>query len=115
MDTLVGMNNLANIYELKNNYVEAEKIYNFVLEKRLVTMGEDHPMYIDSLFNLGVLYNSRGMSKEAREMLDKCAELRSAVFGPTHELTTQALEYLNNVGNKQFDMDTLTEEVVEDV
>lgn len=109
------MNNLANIYELKKTYEEAEKLYKFVLEKRLVTVGEDHPMYLDSLFNLGVHYNSRGMDKEAREMLDKCAELRSAVFGPTHELTTQTLKYLENIGNKQFDMQILTEEVVEDV
>jgi len=114
-DTLVSMNNLASIYQMQKSYEEAEKLYNFILEKRLVTLGEDHPMYLDSLFNLGVYYNSRGMNREAKEMLDKCAELRSAVLGPTHELTIETLTYLDNVGNRQFSMKILTEEVIEDV
>ena len=109
------MNNLASIYQAKQSYDEAEKLYKFVLKNRLESLGEDHPTYLNSLFNLGVHYHSRGMEKEAKELLDKCAELRTAVFGPSHELTMQTLEYLKNVENDDFKMKILTEEVVEDV
>ena len=114
-DTLVAMNNLAGIYEAKQSYDEAEKLYKFILKNRLESLGDDHPMYMNSLFNLGVHFHSRGMEVEGKEMLDKCAELRMAVFGPTHELTVQTLEYLKNVENDDYKMKILTEEVVEDV
>jgi tetratricopeptide (TPR) repeat protein len=55
-DTLISMNNLANVYRSQGRYDEAEEHHKGALKGRKKHLGNDHPVTLSSMNNLASVY-----------------------------------------------------------
>ena len=58
-DTLVSVNNLANLLQAKGDYAGAEPLYRRVLEAQERTLGKEHPDTLTSVNNLANLLQAK--------------------------------------------------------
>jgi len=59
-DTLISMNDLANVYRDEGQYAQAEVLYSQTLEKRRRVLGPEHPDTLEVLADLASLYQRQG-------------------------------------------------------
>lgn len=91
-----SLNNLAYLYNLDGQYVQAEILYKKVLEIRRETLGENNPDYALSLSNLACLYDDEGKYSLAEPLHLQSLEIRKSIFG---EKSSEYLISLNNLAN----------------
>jgi CHAT domain-containing protein/tetratricopeptide (TPR) repeat protein len=94
-DFATSLNNLAELYQGRGRYVDAEALHRRALKVRRATFGKQHPLVAQSLNNLGSLYLHRGRYADAERLLLRSREVRRAVLGKMH---ADFAESLNNLG-----------------
>ena len=97
LDTRVAtvLNNLASLCHQQGDLVEAQTLYERVLNIRRQALGLDHPMVAQSLNNLSSLYRELGRHHEAEQLSQKAVAVAEKTFGPEHWRITNCL---NNLG-----------------
>ena len=68
-DTLMSMNNLANLLFLEGHYVDAEKLQREALDIQRRVLGPDNPDTAMSIYNLGGIALHKGKPAEALALL----------------------------------------------
>jgi len=79
------MNNLANCYQTSGTELEkAEDLFKIIISKRIVTLGENHPLTTMTKLNLGNVYTKMGKYHLAEPLVTGACEKSSKVLGPKH-------------------------------
>jgi tetratricopeptide (TPR) repeat protein len=73
-DTLMSMNNLANMLFLEARYGDAEKLAREALAIQLRVLGPDHPDTAMSTYNLGGIALHKGKPDEALSLLREAVD-----------------------------------------
>lgn len=64
-DTLISMNNLADLYQSQGKYEAAKPLHKETLQLREKVLGAEHPDTLTSINNIACLYESQGKQKAA--------------------------------------------------
>ena len=80
-DMLVGLGNLASIYQSQGRWREAEELGMQVIEIMEVVLGEGHPDTLTSMSNLASTYQSQGKWKQSEELFVLVIEMREKLHG----------------------------------
>nr|VFJ53205.1 MAG: Tetratricopeptide repeat-containing protein [Candidatus Kentron sp. FM]VFJ56942.1 MAG: Tetratricopeptide repeat-containing protein [Candidatus Kentron sp. FM]VFK05906.1 MAG: Tetratricopeptide repeat-containing protein [Candidatus Kentron sp. FM] len=83
-DTLVGINNLANLYSLQGRHAQAEPLLVQALRTSVRVLGKEHPHTLTSINALAFLYEARGYHEEATPLLVYTLAVRKRVLGDRH-------------------------------
>ncbi|KAK3947359.1 hypothetical protein QBC32DRAFT_328628 [Pseudoneurospora amorphoporcata] len=75
---------------------EAETMYQRALEGYEKALGPDYTSTLDTVHNLGLLYQTQGRLMEAEAMYQRALEGKEKALGPDH---TSTLNTVNNLGN----------------
>ncbi len=75
---------LASIYIKLEKYDLAEPLYIEAFEKRRATLGEDHPLTLESLNSLVSFYFTVGNFALSKKILVECLEKSNKALGPKH-------------------------------
>ncbi|MBE3117829.1 MAG: tetratricopeptide repeat protein [Planctomycetes bacterium] len=62
---------------VRTQYAEAEPLFKRSLAIREKALGPDHPAVAKSLENMALLYRATNREKEAKELEDRAARIRS--------------------------------------
>jgi tetratricopeptide (TPR) repeat protein len=73
------LDNLAGLYEDKEDYDKAELLYKQVLEIRKEALGSKHFDVSTALNNLAVLYQARGNYAEAERLYKEALAIRQEI------------------------------------
>jgi tetratricopeptide (TPR) repeat protein len=100
-DTVVTLNNLAQLYHDQGRYEEAEPLLQRTLGIREKTLGPEHLDTVVSISNLGGLYRDQGRYEEAEPLLQRTLGIREKVLGPEHPNTALTLNNLGGLYDEQ--------------
>lgn len=89
-----SLNNLAELYRIQGRYLEAEPLYQQVLEMRISLWGEEHLDIAESLNNLGSFYFDKGNFLAAEQNLFAALNLWKRLLGNEH---SEVAIGLNNI------------------
>jgi tetratricopeptide (TPR) repeat protein len=92
-DTLISMNNLANVYWSQGNYEQAETLYGQTMEIQRRVLGSEHPDTLLSMGNLAATYADEGKYAQAEPLFTETLEISRRVLGPEH---TNTLGFLSD-------------------
>lgn len=91
----LGYNSLAILYAYTmNDFVRAQDYFQRALAIRTKALGPEHPDTIQTINQMGFLYQVTGDRKKAEEHYLKALALRTKVLGPTHPETSDSQSYL---------------------
>jgi len=96
-DTVMSLNNLADLFHRQGKYAEAENLYQRALTIRENVLGVEHPDTAKSLCNLAILYYFQGMYAEAEPLHLRALAIQEKVLGSEHLDTARSLNNLANV------------------
>ena len=82
---------LGSIYQGEGQLASALEQHRLCLAARERSLGKESVDVANCLFNIAVVYELQDRCDEARTLLLRAAKIFSAVLGPQHEETTQAL------------------------
>ena len=82
--------NIANVLDDMGKLEEALEMHQDVLRVRVATLGPEHPLVADTLYNIGGLYKSQELFELAAESFEKCVPIYSSVHGTDHAETIDA-------------------------
>ena len=83
-DTLISVNNLAELYRIQGRYGEAEPLFRHALEASERVLGAEHPGTLGSVNNLAVLYQAQGRYGDAEPLLRRALQASERVLGAEH-------------------------------
>jgi len=86
-DTLMSLNNLAELYAAQYRHGEAEPLLKRALEARERVLGREHPDTLLSVSDLAEVYQDLGRYGEAELLLKRALEARERVLGREHPQT----------------------------
>jgi len=75
-DLVASINDLANLYKIDGNFVEAESMFKKALDLIEKTFNNNHPFKATILKNYADLYNLQGRELEANSLFTKLLELK---------------------------------------
>jgi CHAT domain-containing protein/Tfp pilus assembly protein PilF len=90
----VSLNNLAELYRLKNNYERAESSLQRALAISEKALGAEHPSVAESLNNLARLYRVTGKFERAEPLFQRALAINEKALGPEHPRVATALNNL---------------------
>jgi ankyrin repeat protein/CHAT domain-containing protein/Tfp pilus assembly protein PilF len=90
---------LADLYTQKKQFLQAEKMYLYILNSYKTRFGEQYPAYLIALNNLAALYQAMQKDAEAEKNYLKVLQIAQKT---TENLEPQYATYLNNLGNFYF-------------
>lgn len=96
-DTLVSLNNLANILSYKGDLAGAEPIYRRVLEAMDSTLGPEHPATLGCLNRYANLLKAKGDISGAEPIYRRVLEARERTLGAEHPSTLGSLNSFANL------------------
>ena len=100
-DNLTLMTSLATLYQNQHRYDKAEPLFVACLEKRRISLGQDHPDTLLSMSNLAVLYMIQGQNEKAEPLFVACYEKQRTALGQSHHpnaiIHLNALTTMNNL------------------
>jgi len=82
------------IYYSLGSYAKAERQYTAALETRRQRLGDQHPLTLAAMNNLGLLRSRQGRTDDAERLLLATSDARRAVLGPDHPDTLVSLNNL---------------------
>jgi tetratricopeptide (TPR) repeat protein len=83
-DTLVSMNDMAQVLSDLGKYAEAEKMNRRTLNLRETILGKEHPDTLTSMSNLAKALEQQNEYDEAEEINQRVLEAREKVLGKMH-------------------------------
>lgn len=84
LDVASSLNNLANLYADKGDYVKAEILYQRALAIREKVLGPEHPSVAGALDNLALIYADKGSYEKAEPLHQRALAILEKVLGPEH-------------------------------
>ena len=78
------LNTLAVLYHSQRKHVQAESLYQHVLQLLEQTIGPDHPTLATTLNNLAVVYEAQEKYGEAVPLYQRALALLERTLGPEH-------------------------------
>jgi tetratricopeptide (TPR) repeat protein len=90
----IELNNLAFLYVATGQRERAEKCFHKAIEVQRRMLGEQHPSFATSLYNLARYFDSIGRRDEATPMYPQVTEIYYATLGPDHNETREVQRYL---------------------
>ena len=78
------LNTLAVLYHAQRKYLQAESLYQHVLQLLEQTVGPDHPTLATTLNNLAVVYEAQEKYGEAVPLYQRALALLERTLGPAH-------------------------------
>jgi len=95
-DTLISLNNLADLFKDKGDYESALPLYKECLAKRRLVLGNDHPDTLTSIFNLATLFKNKRDYYRALPLYEEWLSKRTLALGENHPATRQSnMIYIN--------------------
>ena len=82
------------MFAARDQYREAEEALEQALDEQRRLLGPDHPDAIESLYQLGVLFEQKGNEVRARPLLAEALERCRRVYGEEHAKTARSLATL---------------------
>ena len=95
----------AEIYKQNDMNAEAEDMYVQALQTFEKTWGLEHIWTLETVNNLGALYNYQGKMDKAEEMYQRALEGYEKALGPEHTSTLLIAKNLGNLYKDQSKMD----------
>ena len=89
-----SLNNLAALYEARNDYKDAEPLYVQALSIRQKALPQGHPDIVQSLYDLAELYESQGRVQDAEPLYVQALDIKRVVLGEQHPGYATALNNL---------------------
>jgi tetratricopeptide (TPR) repeat protein len=86
------LNTLAVLYHAQRKYLQAESLYQQVLQLLEHTIGPDHPTLATTLNNLAVVYEAQAKYGEAALLYQRALALMERTLGPEHVNLAAALD-----------------------
>jgi eukaryotic-like serine/threonine-protein kinase len=80
-DTLMGIRNLAKLYERQGKFQESESLYNQVLQAQQRVLGKDHHETLETTYQLASTYDEAGDDARAESLLTQVLETQRRVLG----------------------------------
>jgi tetratricopeptide (TPR) repeat protein len=100
-DTLVTMNNLAQLYQDQGQYARAESLLTKALEAQRRVRGEEHRDTLQSMYYLAQLYQQHGKYARVEPLLTRALEIQRRVLGEEHRDTMVSLNNLAQLDELQ--------------
>jgi tetratricopeptide (TPR) repeat protein len=105
------LNRLGYYLKRRGRYDEAERLYQYALELGSQAVGEEHPVYAETLFRLGDLLHTKGNYAEAEQRYQHALKIREQVLGPDHPDVALSLHNRalldDELGKKPSDVEAL--------
>ncbi|KAK4232924.1 hypothetical protein C8A03DRAFT_19895, partial [Achaetomium macrosporum] len=73
------------------HWVEAEKLFEQVMESFKTKLGADHPSTLTSMHNLAFTWKDQGRHSDALALMRDCAQARQRVLPAEHPDTLSSL------------------------
>ncbi len=86
-ETLDSINNLAEVYNARGRYREAEALYRESLEAKRRVLGPEHLAALQTAQNLADVYAAEGRHEEAEKLSRETVAISRRVLGADHSLT----------------------------
>ena len=96
-DTLMSVNNLADLYSAAGDPAAAERLYRRALAGRERALGGDHPDTLQTVNNLARLHGENGEFEAAEPLLVRALAGREKALGPNHPDTLTTAGNLGQV------------------
>ena len=93
-DVATSINNLAQIYYRKGDYIRSEELHGRALEIRTKVLGPDHPHVAYSLNNLAALLELKGEYSKATSFYKRSLEIKEKTQGLDHPDVATSLNNL---------------------
>jgi serine/threonine-protein kinase len=93
-NTLISMNNLANVYHAAGQIDRAIPLHEQTLEWFRNTQGPDSLKTLIAMHNLATAYRDAGRHSEALPLFDRTLERSRAKYGDDHPLTLESMSNL---------------------
>jgi len=85
------MSNLANIYNSRGKYAQAETLFSQAVATERRVLGPEHPETLLSMANLANVYESQGKFAQAEALFSQTLSIQRRVLGPEHPDTLYTL------------------------
>ena len=102
-DTLMSMNNLANLLKAKGDHAGAEPLLRRAVEAMERTLGKEHPDTLGSVNNLADLLKAKGDYAGAEPLYRRALEARERTLGKEHPDTLGSVNNLAVLLHKKGD------------
>lgn len=89
--------NIAMIYVGKGEYEKAEPVFRTALQRKIETIGKDHPVTLQVANNLGVTLMNQERYEEAADLMRDVLTDRQRVLGPDHYQTLSTCINLGSI------------------
>lgn len=97
LDVATSLTNLAGLYEAQGKYKDAEGIWRRVLAMREQLLGNQHPVYAQTLQSVARLHVRAGRPKLAEPLQTKAVAINRVVLGDYHPDTATSLNVLGAI------------------
>ncbi len=103
-DTLISINDLANLYWYLGRFSDAEPLYLELVEARNRVLGSEHPDTLRANWDLASLYYMQKRQEEAEQLTIKILEIQRRVLGNEHPDTAASMHNLGSMywGAKKY-------------
>jgi hypothetical protein len=95
---------LGHLYDEGGRSKEAEKLDLLAVEMAKQVLGEEYPMTLRDMANLGVTYKKLGRLKEVEELQLRVLEMRKRILGEVHPDTLTSMLNLAVIYLEQGDI-----------
>ena len=72
------------VYYAQGKHDDALATWQDVLQVREQTLGLEHPLAADTLYNMALVHRTQGQHNLEAACFDKCALIRAKVYGDGH-------------------------------
>ncbi|HTG33289.1 MAG TPA: tetratricopeptide repeat protein [Thermoanaerobaculia bacterium] len=96
------LTNLAQVYDDRGQYGEAEKLFRQAIDLFQSKVGRDHPLTVEAMNYLGVVLDHAGKLDEALRVYTQTLSLQRQLYGEDHPKVAGAL---NNIGLMLLDQE----------
>lgn len=98
---LLAMEGLAYCQSMGLDHTAATATYKDICEARMSLIGQENPLYASDLENFGLSAVEVGFLSESRIALQKCEDIRKALYGPDSPQSIQISVNLSILDNRQ--------------
>ena len=93
---LLVMNNLAELYNHRADYLSAENLYIKIMHELIKSSGPTHRSTLDVMENLGSCYRYQYKFEDAFPLCEDVLKHRKLIYGDTHPKVMQSINNLAN-------------------
>src|SRR5262249_23081213 len=95
----ITLNNLASVSRKRGDHAAVERLYRQASDVLRAALGEEHPNFVTSLYNLAFLYATTGREHQAFDLMDQATRLDDRLLAQLFSVgsESQRMAYLRNL------------------